>query len=33
MKLLNHSSEKMTLAYLRLDQETRENILDTTDYD
>ena len=32
MKLLNHSSEKMTLAYLGLDQETRENILDTIDF-
>lgn len=32
MKLLNHSSEEMTLAYLGLDQETRENILDTIDF-
>lgn len=33
MKLLNHSSEQMTLAYLGLDQETREQILDTIDFD
>lgn len=32
MKLLNHSSEDMTLAYLGLDQETREHILDTIDF-
>lgn len=32
MKLLNHSSEQMTLAYLGLDQETREHILDTIDF-
>ena len=32
MKLLNHSSEKMTLAYLGLDQESREHILDTIDF-
>lgn len=32
MKLLNHSSEGMTLAYLGLDQETREHILDTIDF-
>lgn len=32
MKLLNHSSEEMTLAYLGLDQETREHILDTIDF-
>lgn len=28
MKLLNHSSEAMTLNYLGLDQESRENMLD-----
>lgn len=32
MKLLNHSSEKMTLAYLGLDQETTEGILDHIDF-
>lgn len=32
MKLLNHSSEDMTLAYLGLDQETREHILDTINF-
>ncbi len=32
MKLLNHSSEKMTLEYLGLDQESREHILDTIDF-
>lgn len=32
MKLLNHSSEKMTLAYLGLDQESREEILDHIDF-
>lgn len=32
MKLLNHSSEKMTLAYLGLDQESREHILDKIDF-
>lgn len=32
MKLLNHSSEEMTLAYLGLDQDTREHILDTIDF-
>lgn len=32
MKLLNHSSEEMTLAYLGLDQDTREQILDTIDF-
>lgn len=32
MKLLNHSSEKMTLAYLGLDQESTENILDHIDF-
>ncbi|EFQ48412.1 MAG: tyrosine-type recombinase/integrase [Lactobacillus iners] len=32
MKLLNHSSEAMTLAYLGLDQDTREHILDTIDF-
>lgn len=30
--LLNHSSEKQTFRYLGLDQETRENILDTIDF-
>lgn len=33
MKLLNHSSEEVTLAYLGLDQETREHILDTINFD
>lgn len=32
MKLLNHSSEQMTLAYLGLDQETREHYLDNVDF-
>ena len=32
MKLLNHSSEKMTLAYLGLDQDSTENILDHIDF-
>ena len=32
MKLLNHSSEEMTLAYLGLDQESREQILDTINF-
>lgn len=32
MKLLNHSSEEMTLAYLGLDQESREHILDTINF-
>lgn len=32
MDLLNHSSEKMTLKYLGLDQRTRENILDEIDF-
>lgn len=32
MKLLNHSSEAMTLAYLGLDQESRENMLDRIDF-
>lgn len=32
MKLLNHSSEQMTLAYLGLDQDTREHILDMIDF-
>ena len=32
MKLLNHSSEAMTLAYLGLDQETRETMLDRIDF-
>lgn len=33
MKLLNHSSEQMILAYLGLDQEERENILYLVDFD
>ena len=32
MKLLNHSSEQMTLAYLGLDQETTESMLDKIDF-
>ena len=32
MKLLNHSSEAMTLRYLGLDRESREHILDTIDF-
>lgn len=32
MKLLNHSSEEVTLNYLGLDQVTRENLLDTIDF-
>lgn len=32
MQLLNHSSEKVTLAYLGLDKEAREHILDTIDF-
>lgn len=32
MKLLNHSSEQMTLAYLGLDQEEREQLLDGVDF-
>ena len=32
MKLLNHSSEKMTLEYLGLDQEAREQMLDAIDF-
>ena len=32
MKLLNHSSEQMTLVYLGLDQEEREHLLDTVDF-
>lgn len=32
MRLLNHSSEKVTLEYLGLDQEARENILDKIDF-
>ena len=32
MKLLNHSSEQMTLAYLGLDQETTKSMLDKTDF-
>lgn len=33
MKLLNHSSEQMTLAYLGLDQETTESMLDKINFD
>ncbi|WP_423789511.1 site-specific integrase [Limosilactobacillus mucosae] len=32
MKLLNHSSEAMTLAYLGLDQVSREHMLDKIDF-
>ena len=32
MKLLNHSSEAMTLAYLGLDQQSREDLLDQIDF-
>lgn len=32
MQLLNHSSEQMTLAYLGLDQESREHMLDQIDF-
>lgn len=32
MKLLNHSSERMTLAYLGLDQDSTEQILDHIDF-
>ena len=32
MKLLNHSSEEMTLAYLGLDQDEREHLLDSVDF-
>lgn len=32
MKLLNHSSESVTLNYLGLDQESREHILDSIDF-
>lgn len=32
MHLLNHSSESMTLNYLRLDQVSREHILDHIDF-
>ena len=32
MKLLNHSSETMTLAYLGLDQVSREHMLDKIDF-
>lgn len=32
MKLLNHSSEAMTLEYLGLDQEARESALDNIDF-
>lgn len=32
MQLLNHSSEAMTLAYLGLDQESREHMLDSIDF-
>ena len=33
MKLLNHSSEQMTLAYLGLDQETTESMTDKINFD
>src|SRR5699024_6619797 len=33
MKLLNHSSEAMTLTYLGLDQASRETILDGINFD
>lgn len=33
MKLLNQSSEQMTLTYLGLDQEIREHILSTIHFD
>lgn len=32
MQLLNHSSQAMTLAYLGLDQESREHMLDEIDF-
>lgn len=32
MKLLNHSSEAVTLNYLGLDQKTTENLLDKIDF-
>ncbi|MFC6177127.1 site-specific integrase [Companilactobacillus huachuanensis] len=32
MRLLNHSSQQMTLAYLGLDQESREQMLDQVDF-
>lgn len=32
MQLLNHSSEAMTLAYLGLDQASRETILDQINF-
>lgn len=32
MRLLNHSSQQMTLAYLGLDQESREAMLDQIDF-
>ena len=32
MRLLNHSSEAMTLAYLGLDQVSREQMLDKIDF-
>lgn len=32
MKLLNHSSEAMTLAYLGLDQVSREHMLGKIDF-
>ena len=32
MHLLNHSSEEMTLAYLGLDQKSRESMLDQIDF-
>lgn len=33
MRLLNHSSEEMTLRYLGLDQISRETILDQVNFD
>lgn len=33
MQLLNHSSERMTLKYLGLDQVSREKMLDTVNFD
>lgn len=33
MELLNHSSEKMTLAYLGLDQVSKEKLLDQVNFD
>ena len=33
MSLLNHSSEKMTLAYLGLDQLSKEKLLNQVNFD